>query len=145
MEKLTLKSETMKNKFGALYEDIDLNKSRAIQSSFIFIFRRLLYVASIIFFQGYGIIQIIQFTYLSASTIMFYIFVRPQQNNLSLGKEIFNEGMILASGVLGFWQTDFNSDWELTKRAGKGQIYIVCLVIILNLLLILMIQIYEMI
>ena len=107
---------------------------RAIYFTFLFLLRRVLFVATVAFFKFSIVFQVLVTDILSTILLAFYLSVRPLNGILNNGIEILNETAVLSSIQLMFVFTDYTVDPVKRYAHGYHFMYYIASVICLNLL-----------
>ena len=103
-----LEEEDFKGRFESLYLNVDTERTIALMA--LFIFRRLVYAANIVFFAGSTILQIFVQFFCCLLMLLFFTSVNPMVEPFLNRMEMFNEVCLLICSYFLFAFTDFVPD-----------------------------------
>ena len=114
-----LEEKEIKDRFESLYENVETTVKYAYLISPLFIARRLVYAASIVFLNGCTLAQLTIQIAQSVFMLCYIVSVRPLKDNFSNRMEIFNEVTVLICSYILFTftacvqdvQTRFEYGW----------------------------------
>ena len=103
-----LEEEDFKGRFESLYLNVDTERTIALMA--LFIFRRLVYAANIVFFAGSTILQIFVQFFCCLLMLLFFTYIHPMNQPFLNRMEMFNEVCLLICSYFLFAFTDFVPD-----------------------------------
>ena len=105
--KAKLPSPNFKAKFESFYENIDISRKTALLYNVLFILRRLINAAVVIFLMDYPGIQVQILIMISLLLLIYLMFIMPMETKRLNYLEIFNELCVLFSCLHLFIFTDY--------------------------------------
>ena len=115
-----LENEDFKGRFESLYLNVNTKVDKSILMITLFVFRRLVYAAAIVFLAGSTVAQIFVQFFCCLMMTLFFIIVKPMNEPFLNRMEIFNELCLLVCSYYLFMFTDFIPDVQTRFLAGWG-------------------------
>ncbi len=115
-----LEEEDFKGRFESLYLNVNTKVEKSILMITLFVFRRLLYAAGIVFLAGSTVAQVFMQFFCCLMMTIFFIVVKPLNEPFLNRMEIFNELCLLICSYYLFMFTDFIPDVQTRFLAGWG-------------------------
>lgn len=105
-----LNKPKFQQKYGTLYQNLNLAQRQACVYTSLFCFKRILFAVSTCYLPNTVIANIYTYIYISIATIGYIINHRPMSSKTLNGIEIFNEYFIVATGYFMLHFTDWIPD-----------------------------------
>ena len=137
--KQELSDPEMRKKFDSVYQNVDVDKTNALQHTSYFLWRRILFAAIIVYGYSSIVLQVLIADILSTLLLAFYLAVRPMVDGLNNSVQFLNELVVLVSIWLMFWFTFYVPGPETRYDLAWYFLYVIGADIAINVLTLLFI------
>ena len=143
--KLELSEPEMRKKFDSVYQNVDVEKTKALSHTSFFLWRRILFAVVIVYGYSSIVLQVFIADILSTLLLAFYLAVRPMVDDLNNLVQFLNELVVLISIWLMFWFTFYVPNPETRYDLAWYFLYIIGADIAINVLTLLYIVLRKII
>lgn len=129
-----LEDETFNRKFKYLYHEISTRGlyCNKINYYFVFLFRRLIFVAIPTFLFMFGFLQLQLLLFTTSLYIIYYSGSRPHNTSKRVSLESFNEFMVMVASYHMICYSEFNLDVDSQYIMGYSHIGVIGIVVVVN-------------